>query len=63
MSNAAENAPDCGCVSCVMLRETVLNNVTLARNSEDDLRIETCRSDLKCFNVKILCMRISWCAD
>ena len=30
---------------------------------EDDLRIETCWSDFKCFNVKILCMCISWCAD
>ena len=30
--------------------------MTLARNNvsspEDDLRIETCRSDFKCFNVK-----------
>ena len=24
-SYAAENAPDCGCVSCVMLRETLRN--------------------------------------
>jgi len=31
---------------------------------EDDLRIETCWSDFKCFNVKKnLCMCISWCAD
>ena len=52
-SYGAENAPGYGCVSCVMLRETVFKNVTLARNREDDLRIETCRSDLKCFNVKI----------
>ena len=34
---------------------SVFKNVTLARNSvlpEDDLRIETCWSDFKCFNVK-----------
>jgi len=41
--------------------------MTLARNSvalEDDLRIETCWSDFKCFNVKKkLYMCISWCAD
>jgi len=33
----------------------VFKNVALARNSvapEDDLRIETCWSDFKCFNVK-----------
>jgi len=36
----AENASDYGCASCVMLRES------------DDLRLETCWSDFKCFNVK-----------
>jgi len=25
--------------------------------------METCWSDFKCFNVKMLCMCISWCAD
>ena len=37
--------------------------MTLAMNNVapwDDLRLETCRSDFKCFNVNILCKCICW---
>jgi len=30
---------------------------------EDGLRIEICWSDFKCFNVKKICICISWCAN
>jgi len=47
-SFAAEKALDYGCVSCVIC--------CVRLHPEDNLRIEICWSDFKCFNVKILCM-------